>query len=258
MAGYNGVYCENMVPALGSGGVVTGYVADNAFNYYHFNAYSAYNMLIQVNQTNTGDCDLYVKADMNPSRLLYDYRDISFRANISLTVPNPSDRTWYIGVYGYQACSYLLSVSTSSVCPNGCSGHGTCMTSGSCACASGYSGSDCSIASMTISSGSIVSGTVAATSWVYYTFSAAASSITVSLKELNTTGGVWLYTNRNSYPTTLFYDNANTQVSAQHTIVFHPTMRTLQTSYYIGVYGGPMSSRLRPSAYELALWVTPF
>jgi hypothetical protein len=136
-----------MIPALLNGQTVSGYVADNSWNYYHYNAFSSNSLMVQMNQvsqtytythtlslpcplslasvndvstlsryltgfsqTSGGDCDLYVRADTNPDRFNYNYRDISFHANVSLIIPDPSDRTWYIGVYGYRACSYLLTV----------------------------------------------------------------------------------------------------------------------------------------------------
>jgi hypothetical protein len=97
--------CETMYAGLTANVAVSGYVGDNTFNYYHFTAFSAVNMLITVTQTAGGDCDLYVfsaavlpvaflmraacryvKSSHNPTRTDYDYRDIGFNTNSSVTV----------------------------------------------------------------------------------------------------------------------------------------------------------------------------
>jgi hypothetical protein len=120
---------------------VSGFVGDNTWNYYHYNAFSSYNLMVTMNQTSAlGDCDLYVKSDSNPTRFDYTYRysplpqsvsfilssiemlivlglvcavfdrDISFRSNVTLAITNPADLTWYVGVFGYRSCAYVLSV----------------------------------------------------------------------------------------------------------------------------------------------------
>ncbi len=53
-----------------------------------------------------------LQSDLNPTRTQFDYRDISFKQNVSISIPNPSDRTWYLGVYGYRSCQYILVAQT--------------------------------------------------------------------------------------------------------------------------------------------------
>lgn len=98
--------------------LVNGYAADNQWNYYHVTANTASNMQITIAQgfdIQNGDCDLYIQANEYPDRFHYDYRDIGFADTFSVTVQNPLDTTWYIGVYGYHACQYYISESISSM-----------------------------------------------------------------------------------------------------------------------------------------------
>jgi len=259
-SGYTGVMCESMITALTPNVPVTGYVGDNTFNYYHYDSFSANAMVIQVNQTSrTGDCDLYVKGDYNPSRTVYDYRDISFASNITLSVPNPSDRTWYIGVFGYMACQYVIAVTSSSACPSGCSGHGTCTANGVCQCAPNWSGPACNQGLITLASNVPVRASVNSSLFNYYQFTSTGSSIQFLVTETSTVGQVWLYVRALAQPTLLVYDAKDTSLtSASHVAVIHPTFPTVNTTYYIGVYGSPYVPLSRPAAYSVLAYATPF
>jgi hypothetical protein len=259
-----------MGPALTNRLIVYGYVADNAWNYFHYNAFSTYNLQVQMNQTGTGgDCDLYVKHDTNPTRFDYTYRDISFHQNVTLTIPNPSELTWYLGVYGYRACNYLLMVVDTSQCPTmcqpgqstcaPCSGHGSCLSDGSCQCQQGYSGVDCSNSLTTITSGQVVNGAVAPNQWVYYVITATTSSLTVNLREDNTTGMAWLYIAQDIYPTGNNYDGSDrVSTSNYHTVHVTPDDDNQPSNWYIGVYGSPYLSSSKTSAWTLTAYATPF
>jgi len=259
-SGYTGTMCENANFALSFGTSVIGYVSENTFNYFHVNSFSANSLLIWMNQTSlTGDCDLYVKSDYNPTRTVYDYRDISFKTNVSIEIPNPFDRTWYLGVYGYKACQYILSASSTSQCPNSCSGHGQCTVNGVCNCDQGYSGADCSQTSAVLTSGQTVSGFASQNTWVYYTFAIQSSSISVVLKETNTTGYIWLFANLITPPTLLDYDyRDNDATTSVHMLNIHPTQTTRSFTYMIGIYAGPFVANTRPAPYTLTVYATPF
>ncbi len=61
---------------------VTGYVGENAFNYYHVNSFSTNSLLIWMNQTSaTGDCDLYVKVSCE-SYIMHAYTSTRTHAHI--------------------------------------------------------------------------------------------------------------------------------------------------------------------------------
>jgi hypothetical protein len=93
---------------------ISGFVRDNSWNYYHIRADTAANLIVKVHQQGSGDCDLYVKSGSKPSRFDYDHRDVTFDTDFSITIENPQDQTWYIGVLGYQECQYQIQTTTSA------------------------------------------------------------------------------------------------------------------------------------------------
>ena len=96
---------------LEDGQSVSGFAGSNQWNYYTVTANSATNMLISIDQdwNNDGDCDLYVRADEQPDRFHYDYRNIGFDNSFSVTIQNPLSTQWHIGVYGYRSCQYFIT-----------------------------------------------------------------------------------------------------------------------------------------------------
>jgi len=95
--------------------------------------------------------------------------------------PNPTPGTYAVHVYGYNVAgstpqTYALVISgnfqydlvqcdgdfdnvTNRICPNGCSGHGTCNSvDGTCTCSSGYTGLDCSLTPCPVVSGAECNG----------------------------------------------------------------------------------------------------
>lgn len=260
-SGFTGAYCETMTPPLMAGVPAVGFASDNSWNFYHFNAFSADNMLVQVNQTSpNGDCDVYLRSDAQPTRFSYDYRDISFNANMSLSVPNPADRTWYIGVYGYRACAYNILVTTTSSCPNSCSGNGICF-SGVCLCDPNFSGSDCSVSLSTLQPGQFATGAVAANQWAYFRLAPAAPgtavvSVTAAVREASSAGLVWVYAAAQTAPTLRAYDHADTTQGATHVLHFSPegSEASPNTVWTIGVYGSPFLSGGQTANFTLVSW----
>jgi hypothetical protein len=103
-----------MTNAMTFGVNVQGYVSSNSWNYYHITPNSANNMVVSMNQTAGGDCDLYIKVGANPSQVSYDYRDIGVALSVRIIVPDPAADTWYFGVYGFSSCNYLINVVVNS------------------------------------------------------------------------------------------------------------------------------------------------
>ncbi len=119
-------------------------------------------MLIVINQTNLGgDVDLYVQSGGFPSQTHYTSKEVisscadlmscqvSTSSNFALSIANPSAGMWYIGVFGFLATDYVITVTlTGTECPtlNNCNPpHGTCVDAGVCQCNSGWTGAACSI-----------------------------------------------------------------------------------------------------------------
>ena len=53
---------------------------------------------------------MYVRHAMLPTRARFDYDDLTLRTNFTINVPNPENGYWYVGVYGFQGCSYTIEV----------------------------------------------------------------------------------------------------------------------------------------------------
>ncbi|MDY0357154.1 MAG: pre-peptidase C-terminal domain-containing protein [Sedimentisphaerales bacterium] len=62
----------------------------------------------------TGDCDLYVRKDTEPTTTTYDYRPYKVGNNETVTVANPAAGTWFVMLRGYTAYSGLTLVASHS------------------------------------------------------------------------------------------------------------------------------------------------
>ena len=105
-----------------------GYVKNNAWNYYHLVPASGSQGSIFVTlqqqeeegeeggQSDSGvmDCNLYIQSDSLPSKTTYSYRDLSTESVVQIPILNPMGHTWYIGVYGFHYCNYVISQSVLS------------------------------------------------------------------------------------------------------------------------------------------------
>jgi hypothetical protein len=256
---YSGTACETMVSTLSFDKSTPGYVSDNYWNYYHFQTFTSSNVLISLDQdTNVMDCDLYIKKSQNPTRTSYDYRDISFHQNISITIEDPAQATYYIGVFGYKECAYSLKIHATTLCPNSCtsSSQGTCVNS-HCECKTGWSGQDCSVPDNKLDNGVTEKSNIAVDQWEYWAFEAkAGATVSILMKELNSTGFLWLFANQQSFPTLAAYDYSDVETNMNvHSIHFVPTN---DGAISIGVYGGPIAIPNSLYAYDLSAWQANF
>ncbi len=251
---------------------------------------------MSVNRTSAaGDCDLYVKANGNPSRFDYQYYDITVNPNISVTILNPSGIIWYIGVYGMLAfssffceislgksnpdfpflplllfsgwlpCQYTIAVTEQSACGCVAASHGHCEGSPQCICDPGWVGDLCDAQYLTLSSAvPSMNNAIGNGEWQYYKISTSASSaLSVTLRETNTTGYVWIFLSHGVFPSLSSYDYSDKNgQKATHQISFY-TKTPQSGDLYIGVYGSPFipsspNTKSAKANYNLVAWVSDF
>ena len=253
---FTGEGCETMVTSLPFSTGMTGYVSANSWNYYHFTASSSGAVLVNVVQDDPSmDCDLYVRYLLEPTNVLYDFRDNSFSSDMTIEIPEPETAEYFIGVFGYQQCSYTLTTSMSQNCPQNCEEHGTCHTGGRCECDEGWAGEDCSAPIKGLTPGNPwPKRNIGAGEWHYYSFDAVQGyEVVVVLREttLGHEGSVWLYQARDGYPSLSYSDNSDTSNVAVHSIRFTPLS---DMTVYLGVYGSPVAIEGDNNKYLLEAW----
>eukprot|EP01103_Thecamoeba_quadrilineata_P019157 TRINITY_DN7641_c0_g1_i1.p1 TRINITY_DN7641_c0_g1~~TRINITY_DN7641_c0_g1_i1.p1 ORF type:complete len:596 (-),score=113.07 TRINITY_DN7641_c0_g1_i1:15-1802(-) len=142
--GYTGTSCEFKSDSMRVGDSFSGFVATGEWNWFKFQS-TSHDLRLVANTTG-GDCDLYVRQNENPSRIVYDYSDVSTTENFDLLIPSPGVATWNAGLYAHTACDYQIKVTQSEeVCCEGNTEHGHCEKgSNVCICDDGYTGPDCS------------------------------------------------------------------------------------------------------------------
>jgi len=258
--GYTGDYCQTRTAPLTDGIVENGYVKYNAWNYYNYISNSIDYLTISVaQQGGTGDCDLYVRAGQNPSRVNYDYYDIGTSQQFNLTINDPGSTTWYIGVYGWSECTYNIQLFESDACPYNCNGRGTCdSNSNVCICNAGWTGIACESALAGLQNGIIGTGSVTENNWNYYSYSVTNSgSLHVLLKETSTSGALWLYVAK-TYPTIRSYLYADTETNTNIHILAIDLDEDETAVYQIGVYGNPYLLENQVGTYQLIAWAPDF
>ena len=258
-ARFSGLACETMIPAMAFDQPNTGLVNDNMWNWYHFQTYTSSNVAVNLVQEESNmDCDLYIKRGSEPTRSSYDYRDTSFRQNMTITIEDPAQAVYYIGVYGYHTCAYTLKTHLTVNCPNGCTdpSKGTCVDS-HCECKDGWTGDDCSVADNLLDNGVTEKSNIAMGQWEYWQFNAKGGlSVNIVMKELNSTGFVWLYVSQQGFPTLSVYDAADVETNtATHGLHIRPTNDGAVT---IGIFGSSFAIPEALYAYDVSAWQADF
>lgn len=260
--GYSGAMCEQATFQMQNNVAYQGIVEAGNWNYYSVTAVTQQNvqLLIQT-PSSTQDCDVYIKRDTNPTRTSFDYRDVSMNQNVSITIQNPAAAVWKVGIYGFTTCSYTLSGTLSFACPLGCSGHGTCLSTGRCQCANGWVGPACDAQVVPlVTTGLAVFDQVASGYWKYYSIAGVQTAVTIHLLELRGASGfLWLLVNDDSAPTLVTYDyNSVDTNTPNHNIVIGRTVPSDPSAFVIGVYGNPLIPIGQNISYAISAFATPF
>jgi len=257
-ASYRGQNCEQMTRDLFAGEKVRGYVDNYEWNFYSFYTESVDSVVVQLDHA-SGDCDLYVRNETNPTRFDYSYRDLSLNNSVTLIVPDPGHKHWKIGVYGFRECTYNLTVTVDSSCPQRCV-HGRCVhESGMCSCEPGWAGESCDIAVAELVSNQVVNVQINPGQWKYFKLPMhrAATAFNVVLKESETTGAVWLFADYGFYPDLRIYTFHDIRTNtAIHRLKDSSSYLAYWGDLYVGVYGSPFL--LNPTTVQLYNFVPNF
>jgi hypothetical protein len=154
---------------------ITSSVDEGHWKYYVVSLPSLTNQLfITVNITSSPiylhDCDVYVKYNSLPSLTNTDYVDAYIRENVFMEIPMARAGNWYIGVWGFKQCDYLMKVSSNTQqCVSQCSQHGQCV-SPNCVCQYPFSGQYCENKTIPLNLNEQATGYLDQNIWNYYTF----------------------------------------------------------------------------------------
>jgi len=148
----------------------------------------------------TGDCDLYVRRNSQPTTTSYDYRPYKVGNNETVTVESPAAGTWYIMLRGYTAYSGLTLVADYSA----------------------------SMSIIPLSNGAPVTALAGATgSELYFSIEIPASQSKLQISISGGTGDCDLYVKRGALPTTSDYDYRPFLVGNEETVTVNtPTSGT--------------------------------
>eukprot|EP01125_Pyxidicula_operculata_P005385 TRINITY_DN191_c7_g1_i1.p1 TRINITY_DN191_c7_g1~~TRINITY_DN191_c7_g1_i1.p1 ORF type:complete len:584 (-),score=76.02 TRINITY_DN191_c7_g1_i1:920-2671(-) len=255
-----GEQCENMTAPLSDGQVLSGFVAENSWNYYTYTPKDGQKaVVITVTQDNSrnislhGDADLYVRRGGYPTRFLYDYIELSPQNTFSYTISDAVTDKLYIGVFGWSATGYTITVeqkNSCSSCVNGDCDEGTCV------CKPGWAGHSCNETLTELKSNKIVSNSLASGKWHYYLFNSSKSTVVVSLKEFTeqSVGFLYLLIKEDETPSLTDYDYMDLDMNRG----FHTTVMSIDNregeyiDWIIGVYGSPYVNQ--PVNYQLVAW----
>jgi len=145
---------------------VEGYVKENFWNYY----------VVEVDTENTltlhfhssGDCDVYVRKDKDPTRTNFDYYDLYTDEDFTVEIDNPAGESLHVGVFGFTECSYSVKATVEE---DKCDcQHGECLEDGSCDCDKNYGGEKCNLHCTPLQPDNTHTATIGVLGLQYYCF----------------------------------------------------------------------------------------
>jgi len=258
-AAFVGLTCEEGRNALTVLNPVHGYVDQNYWNFYKYAANSENPFKIVLTHNSAANCDIYVLNSAKPTRFIYLYRNISLLTETSTLVYNPSFFTWWIGVYGATMCEYDLHIEEVSSGTSSCGTcvHGHCVDN-LCLCDQNWFGPACDGTTIILTNGiKSVEYSITNGGWIYFEIDVVASSqLIVVVQETETSGLVWVYVAKETYPTLAFFEASDNFGLSTHRISMEFSLpKTLK--FIIGVYGSPFILQQQVK-FTLAAYYTPF
>lgn len=260
-AGFTGELCDQMDDSLSLHEAQIGYVSKGGWNYYNTRILTQNALHVLLTELDQGDCDLYVRSDKLPNQFEFDFVDLNLHNNSSVTIHQPGDHTWFIGVFGFEDCKYSLKIEETIECScmEGVS-HGKCLEgSHDCFCDAGWTGEDCTVSLVAAHSGEKISSSVKKFEWsYYYIFVNHSSSGVLSLKESGSTGFLWLFVSFTGTPSLTNFDFAEKNSLNSVKEISLSLSQQHARSIVVGVYGSPYISRPEAIPFEIILWISPF
>ncbi|HYI11794.1 MAG TPA: pre-peptidase C-terminal domain-containing protein [Thermoanaerobaculia bacterium] len=104
--------------------------ATGSWAHYKISVPTGQNSLVIATTGGTGDLDMYVKLNAQPTSSVYDYRPYVNGNNETVTVSNPAAGDWYISLYGYAAYAGASLTATYTAAPGCTSVSGSFATAG--------------------------------------------------------------------------------------------------------------------------------
>jgi len=257
---YVGLTCEEGRNALTVQTPVHGYVDQNYWNFYKYNANSEIPFSVALTHTAAANCDIYVLDSAKPTRFIYLYRNVSLLADTSILINNPGFSTWWIGVYGATACDYDLHVNEVNPVTTPCGNcvHGHCVDN-LCLCDKDWFGPACDGMTHLLTNGvKSMEYNISNGGWVYFEIDVnATSQLNVVLQETETAGLVWVYIAKETYPTLASFEASDSTygLSAHRISMEFSLPKTLK--FIIGVYGSPFILQQQVK-FTLAAFYPPF